>query len=133
VYDLYSWGRAPKSLLTATPGQEPSREAAKVGGVKGKEPADSVALHGRHEADVMRPEARHAVRLCERQPELAQLIVVRQERETPLEEAHPLSRLRGRHAQAVLPSRGHARSPGCHRPEFREVLRDHDQPLASLE
>jgi hypothetical protein len=59
---------------------------------------DAVALHGRHETHVVRPEARHAVGLHEAQPKFAQLIVVGQEHETPQEETHPLRGLGGAHA-----------------------------------
>jgi hypothetical protein len=45
--------------------QNCDRHSAKVGGVEGEEPGDVIALHGRHEASIVCPEARHIVGLHE--------------------------------------------------------------------
>jgi hypothetical protein len=55
--------------------------------LKRKQPGDPVTLHGRYEAHVVRPEACHAVSFDQPLPKPAQLLPVRKQRETPLEEA----------------------------------------------
>ena len=41
-----------------------------------QQPGDPVTLHGRHEPDIVCPEARHAMGLDERKLQIAELVVV---------------------------------------------------------
>jgi hypothetical protein len=63
--------------------------------VEPQQPGDSVALHGRHEADVVCTKARYAVCLDQGKPKLAQLASVGQEDESSLKEMQALGRLAG--------------------------------------
>src|SRR5437899_2226388 len=72
-------------------------KAAEIRSVERKQSSDSVILHRRHEADVMRSEAGHNVSLNQVLPKPTQLFAVGKQRETASKEAQPVSGLRRGH------------------------------------
>ena len=106
------------------------RQTAEMSDVERKQLGDAVALHGGHEANVVRSKTRYAVGLDQRLPKATQLLAVVQQHETPFEETEPVCGLGRGHSQSVAPGGRRARPTGRHRPKLVQVLRDHDQPLS---